>query len=76
VPLLAEALIAIGCELEEIIERHSHVIALGRVVHLGISEGSTALAYWRGGYIAIERTKLRRFPELPCVPQAASPASI
>jgi flavin reductase (DIM6/NTAB) family NADH-FMN oxidoreductase RutF len=55
VPLLAEALVAIGCELEEIIERHSHVIALGRVVHLAASQGNTALAYWRGEYITIER---------------------
>jgi flavin reductase (DIM6/NTAB) family NADH-FMN oxidoreductase RutF len=55
VPLLKDALSAIGCELEEIIERHSHVISLGRVVHLAASEGSAALAYWRGEYLAIER---------------------
>lgn len=55
VPLLRDALVAIGCEVEEIIERHSHAIALGRVVHLATSEGNTALAYWRGEYIAIER---------------------
>ena len=55
VPLLRDALVAIGCEAEELIERHSHVIALGRVVHLAASEGNAALAYWRGEYLAIER---------------------
>lgn len=55
VPLLKDALVAITCELEETIERHSHVIALGRVVHLAASEGDSSLAYWRGDYLAIER---------------------
>jgi flavin reductase (DIM6/NTAB) family NADH-FMN oxidoreductase RutF len=55
VPLLRDALVAIGCEVEEIIERHSHAIALGRVVDLVTSERSAALAYWRGEYVAIER---------------------
>lgn len=53
VPLLSDALVAIGCEVEELIERHSHVIALGRAVNLAASEGTSALAYWRGKYIAM-----------------------
>lgn len=57
VPLLRNALVAIGCEVEELIERHSHVIALGRAVHLATAEGSAALAYWRGDYVAIERNR-------------------
>ena len=57
VPLLRNVLVAIGCEVEEIIERHSHVIALGRVVHLATAEGSAALAYWRGDYVTIERNR-------------------
>ena len=55
VPLLKDALVVIGCEVEEIIERHSHAIVLGRVVHLATSEASAALAYWRGEYLAIAR---------------------
>ena len=55
VPLLKGALVAIGCKVDEIIERHSHAIVLGRVVHLVTSEASAALAYWRGGYVAIEQ---------------------
>jgi hypothetical protein len=41
--------------VDEIIERHSHAIVLGRVVHLATSGASAALAYWRGDYVAIER---------------------
>lgn len=55
VPLLEGALAAIGCEVEEIIERHSHAIVLGSVVSIAASEASSALAYWRGRYVAVER---------------------
>lgn len=55
VPLLEDVLVAIGCEVDEIIDRHSHAIVLGRVVHLAASEASAALGYWRGDYVAIER---------------------
>lgn len=55
IPLLSNALVAIGCEVDEIIERHSHAIAFGRVVDLVTSKQSAALAYWRGEYLAIAR---------------------
>lgn len=55
VPLLEGALVAIGCEVDEIIDRHSHAIVLGRVVHLATAEANAALGYWRGDYVAIER---------------------
>ena len=55
VPLLEGALAAIGCEVEEIIERHSHAIVLGSVVSIAASEAPSALAYWRGRYVAVER---------------------
>lgn len=51
-PLLEGASVAIGCE-DEIIDRHSHAIVLGRVVHIAASEANAALGYWR--YVAIER---------------------
>lgn len=48
-PVLADALAGIDCAIEEIIERHSHTIAIGRVAAVRIKAGS-ALVYWQGGY--------------------------
>jgi flavin reductase (DIM6/NTAB) family NADH-FMN oxidoreductase RutF len=55
VPLLAGALAAIDCEVEEVVERHSHAIVIGRVLDLAVSLRSAALAYWQGQYLAIDR---------------------
>ena len=55
VPLLVGALAAIDCEVEEIIERHSHAILIGRVRDLQVSSRTAALAYWQGQYLAIDR---------------------
>jgi flavin reductase (DIM6/NTAB) family NADH-FMN oxidoreductase RutF len=55
VPLLVGALAAIDCEVEEIVERHSHAIVIGRVKDLQISSRTAALAYWQGQYVAIDR---------------------
>jgi flavin reductase (DIM6/NTAB) family NADH-FMN oxidoreductase RutF len=55
VPLLVGALAAIDCEIEEIIERHSHAILIGRVRDLQVSSRTAALAYWQGQYVAIDR---------------------
>lgn len=55
VPLLVGALAAIDCEVEEIVERHSHAILIGRVLDLQLSTRTAALAYWQGQYVAIER---------------------
>lgn len=55
VPLLAGALAAIECEVEELIERHSHAIVIGRVVHLDVGPAAAALAYWQGGYVTVDR---------------------
>lgn len=55
VPLLAGALAAIDCEVEETIERHSHAIVIGRVLDVVISARTSALAYWQGQYVAIDR---------------------
>lgn len=48
-PVLADAVAAIDCELEEAIERHSHVIIIGRVLAVRSGEG-VSLAYVNGGY--------------------------
>jgi flavin reductase (DIM6/NTAB) family NADH-FMN oxidoreductase RutF len=55
VPLLAGALAAIDCEVEDIVERHSHAIVIGRVLDLQGSTRTAALAYWHGEYVAIDR---------------------
>lgn len=55
VPLLAGALAAFDCEVEHVVERHSHAIVIGRVLDLTLSPRSAALAYWHGQYVAIDR---------------------
>ena len=55
VPLLVGALAAIDCEVEEIVERHSHAIIIGRVLDATVSARSAALAYWHGQYVAIDQ---------------------
>ncbi len=50
-PVLQDAAAAIDCELEEAIERHSHVIVLGRVVGICIGNGGS-LVYRGGRYFA------------------------
>jgi flavin reductase (DIM6/NTAB) family NADH-FMN oxidoreductase RutF len=54
-PLLVDALAAIDCEVEETIERHSHAIVIGRVRDLLLSQRESALGYWHGNYVAIDR---------------------
>ena len=49
-PVLSDALAAVDCELEELIERHSHVIVIGRVAGVILAESGDGLVYWRGRY--------------------------
>ncbi len=55
VPLLADALAAIDCEVEDVVERHSHAIVIGRVLDVAVSTRTAALAYWQGRYVAIDQ---------------------
>jgi flavin reductase (DIM6/NTAB) family NADH-FMN oxidoreductase RutF len=55
VPLLAGALAAIDCEVEAIVERHSHAIVIGRALDMQLSSRTAALAYWQGQYVAIDQ---------------------
>jgi flavin reductase (DIM6/NTAB) family NADH-FMN oxidoreductase RutF len=55
VPLLTGALAAIDCAVDEIVERHSHAIVIGRVLDITSSTPTAALAYWQGRYVAIDR---------------------
>jgi len=54
VPLLDGALAAIDCDVEEAIERQSHAIVIGRVLHVEVSARRAALAYWQGDYVVID----------------------
>jgi flavin reductase (DIM6/NTAB) family NADH-FMN oxidoreductase RutF len=57
VPLLVGALAAVDCEVEDIVERHSHAIVIGRVLDLKLSSRTAALAYWQGQYVAIDQNE-------------------
>jgi flavin reductase (DIM6/NTAB) family NADH-FMN oxidoreductase RutF len=54
-PLLVGALSAIDCEAEDIIERHSHAVVVGRVLDIRTSGRTAALAYWQGQYVEIDQ---------------------
>ena len=49
-PVLADALASFECEVEEVIERFSHAIVIGRVNLSRVAGGDGALVYWRAAY--------------------------
>ena len=53
VSLLADALAAFECEVEDIVERHSHAILIGHVRFARPRASGGALLYWRGAYESI-----------------------
>jgi len=57
VPLLVGALASIDCEVEDIVERHSHAIVIGRVLDVQASTRTAALAYWQGRYVAFDQNE-------------------
>ncbi len=57
-PILADASVALDCEVEEILERHSHTIVIGKVVELRVGDGSDALCYWRRGFHSVSGAPL------------------
>src|SRR5258708_2586884 len=57
VPLLVGALAAIECEVEDVVERHSHAIVIGRARDIRLSSRTAALAYWQGQYVAIDQNE-------------------
>ena len=50
VPLLADGLAAVACDLEETIERHSHLILIGAVTNVHVGSTGAPLLYAQGGY--------------------------
>jgi len=53
-PFLTGVLAAIDCEVEHVIERHSHAIVVGRILALEGGDGKGALAYWDGQYFDVK----------------------
>jgi flavin reductase (DIM6/NTAB) family NADH-FMN oxidoreductase RutF len=54
VPLLGKSLAAVECQVEEIIERHSHGIIVGRLLSMELSHRLSGLVYWNGQYVEID----------------------
>jgi flavin reductase (DIM6/NTAB) family NADH-FMN oxidoreductase RutF len=54
VPLLGGSLAAAECQVEEIIERHSHGIIVGRLLSMELSHRLSGLVYWNGQYVEID----------------------
>jgi flavin reductase (DIM6/NTAB) family NADH-FMN oxidoreductase RutF len=52
-PLLVDALAAIDCKVEEVIERHSHAIVIGRIEAVKVTQADIPLIYWSGDYRTI-----------------------
>jgi flavin reductase (DIM6/NTAB) family NADH-FMN oxidoreductase RutF len=75
VPLLADALAVIDCEVEHIVERHSHAIVIGRPLEIQLSQWTTALAYWQGQYVAIGRNENETRPAQVGLPAVPTPRS-
>jgi flavin reductase (DIM6/NTAB) family NADH-FMN oxidoreductase RutF len=53
------ALSVIDCDLEEVIERHSHAIVLGRVRSVETVQDRSPLMYWRGNYQQLDPGKFK-----------------
>lgn len=52
-PILNDALVAIDCEVEELIERHTHGIVIGRVKAVTQAREDDVLVYLRGKYSSL-----------------------
>jgi flavin reductase (DIM6/NTAB) family NADH-FMN oxidoreductase RutF len=53
VPLLTKSLATVECQVEEIMERHSHAIIVGRLLDMELSHRLSGLVYWNGQYVEI-----------------------
>lgn len=54
VPLLIGAAAALDCTVEDIFEKHSHAVIIGRVVSVGSEAALGATLYWHGRYAALQ----------------------
>lgn len=56
-PLLADSVVAMDCEVEELIVRHGHLLIIGRVRAVNRDETAPRpLVYWQGQYTALAGT--------------------
>jgi flavin reductase (DIM6/NTAB) family NADH-FMN oxidoreductase RutF len=53
VSILGDALVVIGCEVEDVLERYSHGIVIGRARSITPVQTGDALIYQRGGYATL-----------------------
>jgi flavin reductase (DIM6/NTAB) family NADH-FMN oxidoreductase RutF len=49
-PLLTDALASMDCRVEEILERHTHAIVIGRILAVRRNADGPALLHWRGRF--------------------------
>lgn len=56
--LLADAPLALDCRVEEMIDRGTHSILLGRVLQISTCPDRGALLYWNGAYHALAKAEL------------------
>ena len=67
VPLLVGALAAIDCEVEDVVERHSHAIVIGRVLDVQCLRAPRRWPIGRGNMSPSIRTRMRRsLPRSAC----------
>jgi flavin reductase (DIM6/NTAB) family NADH-FMN oxidoreductase RutF len=57
-PILKGTLASIDCDVEEILERHSHGIVIGRVRAVTTQAQPGALVYWQGRYLPVSATAI------------------
>ena len=53
-PLLADAMVAFDCRVEEMLDRATHTILIGRIEAIRTAPTAGALIYWHGDYRAME----------------------
>ncbi len=58
VPVLAEAIAWLACELRELHPAGDHTIAIGAVQAMDHDAGGDPLIFYRGSYVTVARTKL------------------
>ena len=52
--MLGQSLATIECQVEEIIERHSHGIIVASLLSFELSPRVSGLVYWNGRYVEID----------------------
>jgi len=57
-PVLADAVVAMDCEVDELLERHGHILIIGRVREIRVAqEAPSPLLYWQGRYARLAENR-------------------